>query len=62
MEYKRKFIYGILATSILTACASAPKPPECKGEFKPVNPLEQKSTSTANSGRLISCNEGVTHG
>lgn len=48
---------------LFTGCAlSPPKPPECKGEFKPVNATESKIPSDDNSGKVVRCNEGVAYG
>lgn len=62
MNYMSNLFLGLASVFILTACVTPPKPPECKGEFIPVNHFEQKSSSTVKSGKLISCNGGAVHG
>ena len=57
----RNFIV-MTSLGLLAACASAPKPAECKGEFRPVNVVEQKGASFDGTGRLVHCGEGDAHG
>lgn len=37
-----RYITVVLTLALVAGCASAPKPAECEGEFRPVNPVEQK--------------------
>lgn len=62
MNYKKNFFLGVLLANLLTACASAPKPAECKGEFKPVNSVEQNGIESVKTEKLVSCKEGAVHG
>ena len=62
MNYKRNFFLGVTLAYLLTACASAPKPAECKGEFKPVNSVEQNGVTAVKIEKLVSCKEGTIHG
>jgi len=52
-----------LIVMFLVGCASAPKPPECKGEFKPVNIgyMDKKAQSNSNH-KIVRCDEGELHG
>lgn len=43
-------------------CSSAPKPPECKGEFKPVNAIEKNRAEISGATHMVRCNEGELHG
>jgi hypothetical protein len=57
-----KIIYVVAWMFLLTSCASAPKPPECKGEFRPVNIMDKKNVSLKNVNKIVRCNEGDLHG
>lgn len=52
----------VAVLSLLWGCASGPKPPECKGEYRPVNVERQKGASMDGTGRLVSCEEEWPHG
>lgn len=52
----------LAALSLLWGCASAPKPPECKGEYRPVNVERQKGASMDGTGRVVRCEEEGAHG
>lgn len=67
MEYKmenNKSLYvSIIAACMLTGCAYfAPKPPECQGQFKPVNVPLEKDSVLENTSKVVRCNEGDLHG
>jgi hypothetical protein len=52
------FVMGVVA-----GCGVIPpKPPECKGEFRPVNVVEQKGASFDGTGRIVRCEDGGKHG
>lgn len=54
---------GILLFLIaFTACSSAPKPAECKGEFKPINKMIKDAVKVSSTVGLMRCNEGEMHG
>ena len=46
----------------LSGCASAPKPAECKGEFRPVNVADRKEAVANQSTKIVKCNEGSLYG
>ncbi|MFA7351241.1 MAG: hypothetical protein WC009_10795 [Methylotenera sp.] len=46
----------------MAGCASAPPPPECKGEFKPVNKIEKNNAEISSAIKLVRCGEGELHG
>jgi hypothetical protein len=58
----RKFGWIYLILTGLLGCASAPKPPECKGEFKPINVIEKKATKLHSGSQVVSCTKGDLHG
>lgn len=49
---------------LLSGClfSKAPKPPECKGEYRPVNVVEQKGASFDGTGKIVRCEDGGRHG
>jgi len=49
-------VYGILG------CSIAPKPAECKGEFKPVNAIEKNKAEIGGVSKVVLCNERGLHG
>lgn len=46
----------------LSACVSAPKPPECTGEFKPVNQLDTKGQKSLEAEKVVSCRKDMLNG
>lgn len=46
----------------LAGCASAPKPPECKGEFKPINKIEGVTVKQSGLKNTVRCAERESHG
>lgn len=57
----RKFLF-VMLLAFLAGCASAPKPPECKGEFRPVNLDVRKDTAAIQTQKIVKCNEGISYG
>lgn len=58
-----KIIVAMALLCSFAGCAlSPPKPPECKGEFKPINVLENKITAIDKSSKIVRCNEGGAYG
>ncbi|MGB7816291.1 MAG: hypothetical protein WBL28_08065 [Methylotenera sp.] len=57
-----KSVILFLLASGLLGCASAPKPAECKGEFKPVNAIEKKGAALNKTSAVVRCNKGELHG
>jgi len=58
-----KIIVVMALLCAFTGCAfSPPKPPECKGEFKPINVVENKITVIDKSSKIVRCNEGGVYG
>ncbi len=53
----------ILIVMFLAGCASAPKPPECKGEYRPINigHMDKKVQGNSNT-KVVRCDEGNLHG
>ncbi|MDD2833374.1 MAG: hypothetical protein PHD12_05115 [Methylotenera sp.] len=52
-------IWGL--TISIVGCATAPPPPECKGEFRPVNIME-KNAEAPHQLKIARCGEGELHG
>lgn len=52
----------MLMLCLAAGCSTAPKPAECKGEFRPVNVVEQKNASMDGTGMIVRCGKGDTHG
>lgn len=42
----------LLVACLLPACSTAPKPAECKGEFKPINASKSKVAATKNNQEI----------
>lgn len=59
-QVKELVLVAVFALALI-GCASAPPPPECKGEFKPVNQLE-KSTEIKGAIKVARCSGGEMHG
>jgi len=46
----------------LSACASPPPPPECEGDFRPVNIQQKGVTSLSHKASLALCAGGNVNG
>lgn len=46
----------------VAGCTTPPKPAECKGTFKPVNPVIQKEASFDGGGKEVRCEKGAAYG
>ena len=57
----RGIALALLMAGVLTACANAPKPPQCKGEFRPVNAATMQANRTALQAAAMHCNGGGQH-
>ena len=57
-----KILFVVIFLCLLPSCAIAPKPPECKGEFKPVNVLEKKNVTLNSANKIVRCDKGDSHG
>lgn len=65
MHYIVRTFVGIICLSLLASCtlfAKAPKPTECKGEYRPINVIEQKNASFDGSGKIVRCEDGGRNG
>ncbi len=51
-----------MMAAMLAGCNIVPpKPPECRGEFRPVN-VSQKEASLGMNGKIVRCGEGEKDG
>lgn len=57
----KKIVLVVMFALTLIGCASAPPPPECKGEFKPVNQLN-KNAELNGDIKIVRCGEGELNG
>lgn len=68
MRYGFNLMLSLLLSLALVGCqfinkvTGRPNPPECKGEFRPVNPVQQQGASFDGSGKVVSCEEISHHG
>lgn len=53
---------GLVSISGCSALSRAPKPPECKGEYRPINIVEQKGASFDGTGKIVRCEDRGQHG
>jgi hypothetical protein len=60
---KKSVYVSIIGACILSGCAIfAPKPPECQGQFKPVNAALEKDSLLETKIKVVRCNEESLHG
>lgn len=64
MPHIKNFLMLMVYVSLLSGCifSKAPKPPECKGEYRPVNVVEQKGASFDGTGKIVRCEDWGRHG
>jgi len=64
MDKKYNLWISLILACLLAGCASAPKPADCKGEFKPVNANGKVSLDNLKDkpNKIVRCNEGVVYG
>jgi hypothetical protein len=51
-------LFIAILLSLASGCAliqGPPPPPDCKGEYRPVNPTEQKGASFDATGKVVRC-------
>lgn len=53
-----KYPLSVLLIMALSACATPPKPAQCTGEFKPVNPQEQHGIQLSTTEKETMCDIG----
>lgn len=51
----------LFALGLIAGCSTPPKPPECSGEFRPVNKIEQKGAALSVSSKLALCGNKENH-
>ncbi|PKO47052.1 MAG: hypothetical protein CVU29_03735 [Betaproteobacteria bacterium HGW-Betaproteobacteria-22] len=56
---KITLVFGLVLG--IAGCASAPPPPECKGEFRPINIMD-KNAEVPNNLKIARCGKGELHG
>lgn len=59
-RFKKSVLVAMFSLTLI-GCASAPPPPECKGEFKPVNQLD-KNAEIKSEIKVARCSGGEMHG
>lgn len=58
-----KFITCCIALALLAGCATTPPPPPgCSGEFRPINPVEQRGAVIVGAAQSIAFCAGAKHG
>jgi len=58
----RVFFWNFVLCLMAGCSTLPPKPPECKGEFRPINIVEQKGASFNGTGKVVRCEDGGKHG
>lgn len=57
-----KFITCCIALALLAGCATTPPPPGCSGEFRPINPIEQRGAVIVGAAQSIAICAGAKDG
>ena len=56
-----KFLAYLFVLGLATGCSALPQPHECKGDFKPINKLEQKGAALDAASTRLLCAAKGTH-
>ena len=64
MRYINKIVVVSVCMVVLAGCmfSKAPKPPEGKGEYRPINVEAQKGASLDGTGKIVRCEDRGQHG